>query len=70
LTVNAIAPGFITTDMTDELSDQVKETIKSNIPMGELGEVGDIAEAVAYLASPGARYVTGQVLTVDGGMVM
>jgi len=70
VTVNAIAPGFITTDMTDELSDKVKEAIKSNIPMGELGEVDDIAGAVAYLASPGARYVTGQVLTVDGGMVM
>ena len=70
ITVNAIAPGFIATDMTDELSDKVKEAIKANIPMGELGEVGDIAEATAYLAGPGARYVTGQVLTVDGGMVM
>ena len=70
ITVNAIAPGFIATDMTDELSDKVKEAIKANIPMGELGEVGDIAEAAAYLAGPGARYVTGQVLTVDGGMVM
>ena len=70
VTVNAIAPGFITTDMTDDLSDKVKEAIKSNIPIGELGEVGDIAEAAAYLAGPGARYVTGQVLTVDGGMVM
>ena len=70
ITVNAIAPGFIATDMTDELSDKVKESIKANIPVGELGEVGDIAEAAAYLAGPGARYVTGQVLTVDGGMVM
>ena len=70
ITVNAIAPGFIATDMTDELSDKVKEAIKANIPMGELGKVGDIAEAAAYLAGPGARYVTGQVLTVDGGMVM
>ena len=70
ITVNAIAPGFIATDMTDELSDQVKDAIKTNIPMGEFGEVNDIAEAVAYLAGPGARYVTGQVLTVDGGMVM
>ena len=70
ITVNAIAPGFIATDMTDELSDKVKEAIKANIPMGELGEVGDIAEAAAYLAGPGARYVTGQVLTVDGGMGM
>jgi 3-oxoacyl-[acyl-carrier protein] reductase len=70
ITVNAIAPGFIATDMTDELSDKVKEAIKANIPMGELGEVGDIAEAAVYLAGSGARYVTGQVLTVDGGMVM
>ena len=70
ITVNAIAPGFIATDMTDELSDKVKEAIKANIPMRKFGEVDDIAEAVAYLAGPGARYVTGQVLTVDGGMVM
>ena len=49
---------------------KVKDAIKANIPMGEFGEVNDIAEAVAYLAGPGARYVTGQVLTVDGGMVM
>ena len=70
ITVNAIAPGFIATDMTDELSDKVKDAIKTKIPMGEFGEVNDIAEAVAYLAGPGARYVTGQVLTVDGGMVM
>ena len=70
ITVNAIAPGFIATDMTDELSDKVKDAIKANIPMGEFGEVNDIAEAVAYLAGSGARYVTGQVLTVDGGMGM
>ena len=70
ITVNAVAPGFIVTDMTDELSDKVKEAIKSNIPMGEMGKVEDVAEAVSYLASPGASYVTGQVLTVDGGMVM
>ena len=70
VTVNAVAPGFITTDMTDELSEKVKETIRANIPMGELGNVGDIAEAVAFLAGPRARYITGQVLTVDGGMVM
>jgi len=70
VTVNAIAPGFIATDMTDELSDRVKDAIKTNIPMGEFGAVEDIAAAALYLASPCARYVTGQVLTVDGGMVM
>ena len=70
VTVNAIAPGFIATDMTDELSDRVKDVIKTNIPMGEFGEVEDIAAAALYLASPCARYVTGQVITVDGGMVM
>ena len=70
ITVNAIAPGFIATDMTAELSDKVKDAIKANIPMGELGVVDDIAGAALYLASPAARYVTGQVLTVDGGMVM
>jgi len=70
VTVNAIAPGFIATDMTDELSDKVKDVIKDNVPMGEFGEVEDIAAAALYLASPCARYVTGQVLTVDGGMVM
>ena len=70
VTVNAIAPGFIATDMTDELSDKVKAAIKAKIPMGDLGAVEDIAGAALYLASPAARYVTGQVLTVDGGMVM
>ena len=70
VTVNAIAPGFIATDMTDELSDKVKDVIKDNVPMGEFGAVEDIAAAALYLASPCARYVTGQVLTVDGGMVM
>ena len=70
VTVNAVAPGFIVTDMTDVLSDEVKEKVMANVPLGELGNVGDIAAAVEYLAGPGGRYVTGQVLTVDGGMVM
>ena len=70
VTVNAIAPGFIATDMTGDLSDKVKDAIKANIPMGAFGAVEDIAAAALYLASPDARYVTGQVLTVDGGMVM
>ncbi len=70
VTANVIAPGFIDTDMTGDLSDEVKETAKSHIPLGEFGVPEDIAAAAVYLASPDARYVTGQVLTVDGGMVM
>ena len=70
ITVNAIAPGFIATDMTAELSDKVKDAVKASVPMGEFGAVEDIAGAALYLASPAARYITGQVLAVDGGMVM
>lgn len=70
ITVNAIAPGFIETDMTSELNETVKAEILKKIPLGYLGQSEDIAAAALYLASPGARYVTGQVLTVDGGMVM
>jgi len=70
ITVNAIAPGFIVTDMTEVLSAQVKEAILSKIPLGKFGEGEDIAAAVAFLAAPEAKYITGQVLTVDGGMVM
>jgi|TARA_B100001971_G_scaffold172406_1_gene165010 3-oxoacyl-[acyl-carrier protein] reductase len=70
VTANVIAPGFIDTDMTDVLSEEVKATAKAHIPLGEFGTVEDIASAALYLASPEARYITGQVLTVDGGMVM
>jgi 3-oxoacyl-[acyl-carrier protein] reductase len=70
ITVNAIAPGFIVTDMTEVLSEQVKEAILAKIPLGKFGEGEDIAAAVAFLAAPEAKYITGQVLTVDGGMVM
>ena len=70
ITVNAIAPGFIVTDMTGVLSDQTKEAILSKIPLGKFGQGEDIAAAVAFLAAPEAKYITGQVLTVDGGMVM
>ena len=70
VTVNAVAPGFITTDMTADLSEELQTKVKSTIPLGRLGEPEEIAHAVAYLASPDAGYVTGQVLTVDGGMVM
>ena len=70
ITVNAIAPGFIETDMTAELNEVLKAEILKKIPLGCLGQADDIAAASLYLASPAARYVTGQVLTVDGGMVM
>jgi 3-oxoacyl-[acyl-carrier protein] reductase len=70
VTVNAIAPGFIVTDMTDALSDQVKEGLRDQIPLARLGEAQDIAHAVAFLASEQAGYITGQVLGVNGGMYM
>lgn len=68
--VNAVAPGFIVTDMTGDLTEEVQEQIRRNIPLGSFGEARDIAHAVIFLAGSGARYITGQVLTVDGGMVM
>jgi 3-oxoacyl-[acyl-carrier protein] reductase len=70
VTVNAVAPGFVTTDMTDQLPDAVKTHVLSLIPLAKFGECEDIATAVAFIASPEARYITGQVLTVDGGMAM
>jgi 3-oxoacyl-[acyl-carrier protein] reductase len=70
ITVNAIAPGFITTDMTAGLSDEIKKTIQSQIPLGKTGTGEDVANAVAFLASTEASYITGQVICVDGGMVM
>ena len=69
ITVNAIAPGFIRTDMTDVLPEKVKEETLKNIPMGTFGEPEDVAKAVAFFASPEAKYITGQVLCVDGGML-
>jgi 3-oxoacyl-[acyl-carrier protein] reductase len=70
ITVNAVAPGFITTNMTAGLSDEIKNTIQSKIPLGKTGTPEDIANAVAFLASAEASYITGQVLCVDGGIVM
>lgn len=70
VTCNAIAPGFITTDMTDELSDDLKAGIIAKVPLADFGQVDDIANATLFLASPAARYITGQVLAVDGGMTM
>lgn len=70
ISVNAIAPGFIETDMTDVLSEDVKTNIKASIPMGKMGNVDDIAQTAAFLASDAAAYITGQVIGVDGGMGM
>ena len=70
ITVNCVAPGFIDTDMTRVLPDEQKKALLTQIPLGRLGRVEDIAAAVAYLASPGADYVTGTVLHVNGGMYM
>lgn len=70
ITCNAVAPGFITTDMTEVLPEAVKTGVIGQIPLGTFGQPEDIASAVAFLASGEAKYITGQVLTVDGGMVM
>ena len=70
ITVNALAPGLIETDMTSVLSEEIRKGIMSKIPLGTFGQPEDIAAAVAFLASTEAKYITGQVLAVDGGMVM
>ncbi len=70
ITVNAVAPGFIATDMTAELGDDAHAKLTAQIPLGRLGQPADIAEAVCFLASDGAAYITGQVLHVNGGMHM
>ncbi|MSU43483.1 MAG: SDR family oxidoreductase, partial [Pedosphaera sp.] len=70
ITANALAPGFIETDMTAVIKDEMKAELLKQIPLGRLGQAEDIASAALFLASPAARYITGQVLTVDGGMVM
>ncbi len=70
ITVNALAPGFIETDMTSGLSEDLKSEVLKRIPMNRFGQSEDIAEAALFLASPAARYITGQVLAIDGGMVM
>ncbi len=70
ITVNALAPGFVETDMTAGLSEELRQTILKQIPMGRIGTAEDIADAALFLAGPSARYITGQVITVAGGMVM
>ncbi|WP_110112865.1 3-oxoacyl-[acyl-carrier-protein] reductase [Bacillus sp. CGMCC 1.16541] len=70
ITVNAVAPGFISTDMTDKLSEEVKQEMLKQIPLARFGDPSDIAKVVAFLASDDSRYVTGQTIHVDGGMVM
>jgi 3-oxoacyl-[acyl-carrier protein] reductase len=70
INVNCIAPGFIETDMTGKLTDQQKETILTNVPIKRLGKPEDVAKAVLFLSSSDSDYLTGQVITVDGGMVM
>ena len=70
ITVNAIAPGYIATDMTDQITDQAKESLITKIPLGRIGSPSDIAASALFLASDEAGYITGQTLTVDGGMVM
>ncbi|MEJ2178277.1 MAG: SDR family oxidoreductase, partial [Gammaproteobacteria bacterium] len=70
ITVNVVAPGFIQTDMTNALTDQQKDALMRNIPLGRLGQPQDIASAVVFLASPGAAYITGTTLHVNGGMFM
>jgi len=70
VTVNAVAPGFIDTAMTQGLSQEVRESLQNQIPLGRLGQVSDVAEAVRFLASDEAGYITGHVLHVNGGMLM
>ena len=70
ITVNAIAPGFIETEMTEGLSEELRAKMQERIPLGHMGPAENVADAAAFLASDQASYITGQVLSVDGGMYM
>ena len=70
ITINTVAPGFIDTDMTRELNDDIKNALLGSIPLNRLGDAKEIAHAVAFLASEGASYITGETLHVNGGMFM
>ena len=70
ITANAVAPGYVETELTGSLPENVKEAIRTQVPMGRFGEAGEVAEVVAFLAGEGAGYVTGQTIAVDGGMTM
>jgi 3-oxoacyl-[acyl-carrier protein] reductase len=70
ITINTVAPGFIDTDMTKELSDEIKNTLLASIPLSRLGSAREVAHAVAFLASEGAAYITGETLHVNGGLFM
>ena len=70
ITINAVAPGYISTDLTDQLNDNLKEKLKTSTPLGRLGKPEDVANLVCFLASDEAAYITGQTFNVDGGMVM
>lgn len=70
ITVNAVAPGFISTDMTDKLNEKQKEAILTQVPLKKIGSPADIAKTILFLSSPDSDYITGQIIKVDGGMVM
>jgi 3-oxoacyl-[acyl-carrier protein] reductase len=70
ITANVVAPGFVETDMTDTLSEELKATYKAQVPLGRYGSTEEIASAVTWLASDGAAYITGAVIPVDGGLGM